>query len=367
MTVESRGESSTDISRIIGSSQESLTKDEIDRLFEKRTQAENRIEQMHQKLAQDWYRDEQLRRKVYGPKNDLVTQDRNLRADQRSQVVAAKFEAYEVEKSLLERRKEKHHKMLKRGILEGAIQIHETDDGFEIDTPPEKIAEYFLKHFRSNLRPPHKSDLAKGKFLLGTVDNVHKRRIANLRQNLIQEYQPKTATDLMLIDLAASNYARCMFATKLETECLWLAHDHVLEMFDVAVDGLQPYVHGCQNQLLKVLSVLSNRKLNQRSGLWFTHRTYSRTDINLQNWGLPLLYALAEITQKKESRISVNEIKQTMLKSLPGVSSDDIQNDDIGYALRDLGFTDCLHTSIGNVYKIPKQSVQVLLNEALKG
>lgn len=319
---------------------------------------------MESKQAENWYRDQRLRKKLdHAFPNDLISRNKRRRRDGKSQVIAANFEAYRIEGSLGEWRKEKYYKMLRRGILEGAIQIRETSDGFDVETPPAKVAEYFLKQFRSNVRPPHQSDLAKGKFLLGTVDNFRKRRIENLRQNLIQEYKPKTASDYMLVDLAASNYARCMFATKLETECLWLGTEHVMEMFEVAVGGLQPYIHACQNQLLKVLRTLKSNKQGTSS---FTYETYSRTKINIGKWGLPLLLALAEITEHKEREIDIDEIKQTMTKFMDEPGPETIPNSWIGYMLRHYRLTDKVHFTEGNQYNISKQQVEAILNEQLK-
>jgi len=345
-----------------------LSKEDIDRIFAKQMETDTRNKEIESKDAEKWYRDEWLRKKLHrGFSNDLMSQDKRFRRDRKSQVVAAKFEAHRIEDGRVEQRKEKYYKMLKRGILEGAIQIHETPDGFEVDTPPEKVAEYFLNHFRSNVRPSHQSDLAKGKFLLGTVDNFRKRRIANLRQNLIQEYAPKTASDFMLIDLAASNYARCMFATKLETECLWLGTEHVMEMFEVAVEGLQPYIHACQNQLLRTLRTLKATKQGAYAPGSFTYETYSRTRINVGKWGLPFLLALAEITEEKEQQIDIDEIKQTMRKFIDEPAPETIPNSWIGYALRYYGLTDKIHVTEGNQYNITKQQVHTILNEELNG
>jgi hypothetical protein len=83
-------------------------------------------------------------------------------------------------------------------------------------------------------------------------------------------------------------------------------------------------------------------------------------------WGLPLLLALAEITEKKEERIDIDEIKQTMAKFTDEPSPEIIPNAWIGYALGYYGFTDRIHVTEGNQYNISREQVQAILNEELK-
>ena len=358
-------EGPSDLAPTSEKSQKLWTRGELDRLFQKQPEAESRVEETNRKLATDWYRNRWLRKKTQSEyPNDALAKERRWREDRRGKVAGARFEAREIPEHLSRRRREKYLEILKQGVLAGKIEICETSGGFEITSPRETVWEYVRQHpeFKESL--PRPEYLEEGGFLLGIVDKIIKERVKLVRDSLVAEFEADSPSDYMLIDLAVANYIRAMQATKMEMQSLWYADDYPYEMFEVVATGLQPYIHGCQNELMKVLSAL--RRQDQRSGISFTRRTYSRTEINLQNWGLPLLIALLEINGKKESKISIDEIKQTMLKNLPGVSSDDIHNEEIGYALRDLGFTDCLHTSTGNVYKIPKQTVQVLLNEALK-
>jgi hypothetical protein len=169
----------------------------------------------------------------------------------------------------------------------------------------------------------------------------------------------------MLVDLLTSNYFKIMNATRTEMETLWYAHDFSMEMFEIVHQGLQAYVHACQNQLLQVLSALRARR-RETFGTAFTYESYSRTRINLQNWGILLLLALAEITEQKEREIGIGEIKEAMARHLKGVSPDNIPNSSIGYALRGYGFKEKIHLHDGNHYDIPRERVQSLLDEHLK-
>jgi hypothetical protein len=133
-----------------------------------------------------------------------------------------------------------------------------------------------------------------------------------------------------------------------------------MEMFEIMMEGVQPYIHSCQNQLLRVLKALRARRQSSSQNA-FTHETYSRTDINLESWGLPLILALAEITEKKQDEIGIDEIKQTMIKHLGDINGETIPNSWIGYALRRYGFTDKIHANDGNRYRISREKVQTLL------
>ena len=113
-----------------------------------------------------------------------------------------------------------------------------------------------------------------------------------------------------------------------------------MEMFEVVADGLQPYIHACQNQLLKTLRALRESKQASTPNTSITYdQTYNRTDVNIQHWGPPLLLALQEITEKKQQNIPVNEIKQTMAKYANRFDKEKISNDGIGYMLRRLRLT----------------------------
>ncbi len=79
--------------------------------------------------------------------------------------------------------------------LEAAIEIHETDNGYEIDSAPEKVREYFLRHPKFKTTLPRPDDLEQGKFLLGTVDDLRKERVRELRDRLIEEFEPSLKTN----------------------------------------------------------------------------------------------------------------------------------------------------------------------------
>lgn len=84
-------------------------------------------------------------------------------------------------------------------------------------------------------------------------------------------------------------------------------------------------------------------------------------------WGFPLLFALAEITEKKETEIDIDEIKRAMADFTDAPDPNTIPNSWIGYALRHYGFIDKIHLTEGNQYNINRQQVQKKLNEELKG
>jgi hypothetical protein len=138
-----------------------------------------------------------------------------------------------------------------------------------------------------------------------------------------------------------------------------------MEMFEVNATGVQPYINACQNQFLKALRALKSSK--EKPLPHITYQTFTKTDINLQSWGLPLLQALEEITEKKEDDIDLDEIKQTMTKYANSPDIETIPNAWIGYALRKYGLTSKTHTTNGNQYNISKDQVHQLLNEVLKG
>ena len=176
----------------------------------------------------------------------------------------------------------------------------------------------------------------------------------------MEEFGAESPTDFMLVDMAVSNYMRTMQATRMEMNNVWCADHYQMEMFEIITEGLQPYIHDCQNQFLKVLSILKNRKqINSPSTI--TYETYSRTDISLEKWGMPLLYTLAEITKTKQQEIGIDEIKQAMTKHVGDIDAEAIPNSRIGYALRHYGFTDRIHTNDGNRYSISRERVKTLL------
>jgi hypothetical protein len=231
------------------------------------------------------------------------------------------------------------------------------------DTPMEKVKGFVQSHPRFQKLHPAPDELKEGKFLPGTITDWEKERVNFVRKSLIEEFHAETPSDLMLVDLAVSNYVRGMYATQTEMESIRYADHYRMEMYEIAMEGLQPYIHACQNQLLRVLRALQGRK---QATSTFRYETYSRTDINLENWGVPLLLALAEITGKKEREIGIDEIKLAMTKYVQRLSVQSIPNSWIGYALRQFGFTEKVHVNEGNRYNIQRARVLTLLNEDLK-
>lgn len=335
---------------------------EVERLFQKQAQTEKQNEEQDRKTAEKWNREEQLRKKLQrNSTGDLFSQEKRWRSERKRQNIAARLATNQIQKQLRRQRIEKKLKLIKQGVLEGAIEIREVPDGFEIISPPEKVAEYIFKQLKMEGRFPDKTDLEKGKFLLGTVDDMRKESVRLLRTNLIEEFEAEKPSDLMLVDVAVSNYVRCMYATGMENDCLWHT-DHSMEMFEVMAGGLQPYIHACQNQFLKSLQALRARKHPCST---YSHVSYSRTDINLQEWGLPLLYALRDVTIRKETDIGLDEIKQAMKIHAQGFDVESIENNLIGYVLERYGFHTKTHTSTGNRYNITREQVQAVL-KALK-
>jgi len=350
------------------SKKQTLSKEEIDRIFEKQAKYEEANAESSKGHLQEWRRSEWLRRKTRNREysDDPLLKERLASETHRTELASARIEAREIQKVLSKRWNRKYLEVIKQGVLEGAIHIHETDFGFMIDTPRDKVQSYVLQHpmFKSKLPTP--KDLEEGRFLLGTVDDLVKEQFKNVRDSLVEEFEAETPTDFMLIDLAVSNYMRTMQATRMEMNSLWYADDYRMEMFEIMTEGLQPYIHDCQNQFLKILRILKNRG-QIYSPSTITYETYSRTDINLEKWGMPLLYALAEITERKQQEIGIDEIKQAMTKHLGDINAEAIPNSWIGYALRRYGFTDKIHANDGNRYSISRERVQMLLScEGLK-
>jgi len=344
-----------------------LNRKEVERLFEKRSRVEEEIEASGRKHVEDWLRQqwrERRWRKQEFPTGPLAEQKRSLEG-RRHDLVGARYEAIQIQKRLQERWKNEYWEIIKEGVLEGAIRIHETAAGFDIDTPFPQVEEYLRRHPKSKDWFSESDCLKDGSLLLGTSHEIWKENIRLVRDSLIDEYEASSPSDLMLIDLLTSNYFRVMNATRTEMETLWYAHDFSMEMFEIVHQGLQRYIHACQNQLLRVLSALQPRQ-GRFSGSAFTHETYTRTDINLENWGYPLLLALAEITEAKEHEIDIDEIKLTMSKHANGLSTQTIPNAWIGYALERFGFIEKIHVTEGNRYNIDRKRVLTLLNEDLK-
>ena len=342
-----------------------LCKEEVDRIFEKQAKSEQANRDFSEKNTLDWIRSEWMRRNRGREfPNDAVAQMKRWREDRRSEAAGARLEAREIQNHLDNKFHREYLEVLKQGVLEGAIQIHETDYGFMIDTPMEKVNEFVQNHPKIQAMQPSPDDLRKGWFLLGAIVDWEKNRVSLVRNSLIEEFQAEKPSDLMLVDLAVSNYVRAMYATMTEMQSIRYADHYRMEMYEIMMEGLQPYIHACQNQLLRVLRELRARKQSfpQRT---FTHETYSRTDINLENWGLPLLLALGEITENKEQEIGIGEIKLAMAKYTKGLGVEAIPNAWIGYMLGRFGFTEKTHVTKGTHYNINREHVLALLNEDL--
>ena len=345
--------------------QQTLSREEVDRLFEKQDRSEQVDRESHQRAILDWYRHQWLARKrSHEFPNDNVAQVKRWREDRRSEVAGARLEAREIQNSLDDKFDRKYIDILKQGVLEGKIQIHETERGFMIDTPTEKVEEFLEDHPRFRRMQPNAQELKEGRFLLGTVTDWDKERVSLVRKSLMDEFHAENASDFMLVDLAVSNYLRAMYATQVEMESIRYSDHYRMEMYEIVMEGLQRYIHACQNQLLRVLTTLRARG---QATSTFSYEIHSRTDINLENWGIPLILALADITEKKQERIDIDEIKNAMSKYLGGIDPETISNSAIGYALIRYGFTSRIHVLDGNRYNISRDQVLKLLpHEELK-
>jgi hypothetical protein len=355
------------IENLATTSRGNLTEEEVDRLFEKRSKVEKEIEESGKKHVENWLKQqwrERTWRKRDFPTGPLAEYKRSLEGRKYDRA-GARFEAIQIQSRLQERWKKEYWEVIKEGVLEGAIKIHETAQGFDIDTPVDQVEQYLRQNPKSKNWFTVSDCLKDGSLLLGTSHEIWRDTIRVIRDDLIEEFEASSPSDLMLVDLLTSNYFRIMNATRTEMETLWYAHDFSMEMFEVVHQGLQEYVHECQNQLLRVLGTL-RAKRREAFGSGLTYETYSRTRVNLQNWGLLLLLALAEITEQREQQIGINEIKGVMAKHLKGLNSDDIPNSAIGYVLKDYGFKEKIHLNSGNHYDIPRKQVLALLNEHLK-
>ena len=295
--------------------------------------------------------------------NDAVAQVKRWKEGRRHESAGAKLETREIQYHLDNKFRREYLEVVKQGVLEGKIEIHETDYGFMIDTPEDKVKEFMQNHPKFQAMQPAPDDLQKGWFLIGTVTDWEQERVNLVRKSLIDEFHAENPSDLMLVDLAVSNYVRAMYATRTEMESIRYSDNYRMEMYEIVMEGLQRYIHTCQNQLLRTLTTLQARR---RATSTFTYETYSRTDINLENWGTPLLLALAEITEKKEQGIDIDEIKLAMTKYVQELNIQSIPNSWIGYALNRFGFMEKIHVSDGNRYNIERTRVLTLLNEDLK-
>ncbi len=344
-----------------------LTRDDIDRIFEKQARHESNLEEKGKKEHEERLNALWILERTRPPRfrNDALAKEKRRAQERNEDAANAKQEALSIQAHFRRRRRDERKAIIKQGVLEGVIRIHETDYGFEIDTPRNGVEQYVSQHpkFKSQLAVPE--ELGQGWILRRTVPESEKERVSFVRNAVAVEFQAESPSDFMLVDLVVSNYFRAMYATMMETVSLRYADDYRIEMFEVMMEGIQPYIHSCQNQLLRVLRALKVRK-QPFSGSTFTHETYTRTDINLQSWGLPLLLALAEITQNKEEEIGIDEIRLSMARYVKGLDVESIPNSLIGYALGRFGFSEKVHVSDGQRYNIKRKRVLTLLNESLK-
>ncbi|MGB9024187.1 MAG: hypothetical protein WCC94_12245 [Candidatus Bathyarchaeia archaeon] len=346
--------------------QQTLSREEVNRLFEKQARCKRADQESYDKEVLDWYRHKWLTRKRSSHEfpNDAVAQMKRWREDRRSEAAGARLEAREIQDRLADKSDREYTDILKQGVLEGKIQIHETDRGFMIDTPREKVKTFVQSHPKFRKLQPAVEELKEGRFLLGTVTDWEKERVSYVRKSLIDELHAENPSDFMLVDLAVSNYIRAMYATKTEMESIRHADSYRMEMYEIMMEGLQGYIHACQNQFLRVLTALRARR---QPASTFSYETHSRTDINLENWGMPLILALADITENKQEYIDIDEIKNAMSRYLGGIDPETISNRAIGYALIRYGFTSRIHVLEGNRYTISRDQVLRLLpHEELK-
>lgn len=344
-----------------------FTREDVDRIFEKQIKFELDNKEAAKKRALEWYRLRwKGRRCQLGFENDRLVQLEISAREHKEETAYARAEAREIQ-SHLERNFTitQYVEALKDGVLDGSLEIREDNNGFVFITPPDKIDAYVSQHPRFRNAIPAPDYLNEGVFLLDSVVDWEKERASFIRNSLVEEFQAETPSELMLVDMAVSNYIRLMHAARLEMESLRYA-DNRMEMFQVMMEGVEPYLHSCQNELLRVLGALKARRYGNSMANTLTYETYSRTRVNVQNWGLLLLLALAEITEQKDREIGISEIKEAMAKHLKGLGPDVITNSSIGYALRDYGFKEKIHLNDGNHYDIPRERVLTLLNEQLK-
>jgi hypothetical protein len=120
--------------------------------------------------------------------NDALAQVKRWREGRRSEAAGARLEAREIQNHLDDKFHREYLEVLKQGVLEGAIQIHETDYGFMVDTPMEKVKEFVRNHPKFQVMQPAPSELKQGRFLLGTVTDWEKERVNLVRKSLIDEF-----------------------------------------------------------------------------------------------------------------------------------------------------------------------------------
>jgi hypothetical protein len=339
-----------------------MSKDEVDRLFEKQaaTKARNAaaskrdiIELMRQQEA--------IRKRKRDDLTDPLNQHKRSLEDRRRELTTARREAENIQNHKREKHVTECYEILKVGILQGILHVRETEDGYEFDTSQEKIEEYLLQQMKLKGLLPEPDDLTEGRFLFGTVNKYEWEHVKVVRDRLIEEFGADSPTKMMLVDVAVSNYTRAMYATGMEYSLLWNT-DRRYDMLELTHISLEPYIHACQNQLLKTVAALRASCERPPRNSWSMKLTYRRTDLNLQKWGRPLLHALRDVASDKKE-IDLDEVKLAMKRYADGIDVDSIRNSDIAYVMNELGFVKKIHTEHGNRYLIRKEEVEVLLRQ----
>ncbi len=152
------------------SDKQGLSKEEIDRIFEKQAKSELANKEFSEKEIRDWYRRKWMTKKrTHEFPDDAVAKEKRWDEDRRDQVAGARLEAREIQNHVDDKFRREYLEILKQGVLEGVIQIHETDTGFMIDTPDDKVNEFVENHPKIQAMQPAPDDLRKGWFLLGSI------------------------------------------------------------------------------------------------------------------------------------------------------------------------------------------------------
>jgi len=344
------------------------SKEETDRLFAKQSKYDEDIERIRGKKAIEVERQQWLEKKRNARNftDDPLERQKRRKQNRKRSLEETRLKVIERQRNLHKIRIRENDELLKQGILYDHIKIHETPNGYMIDTDPFKVKEYVLKQLTIKNMLPRADDLEKGQFLLSCVPEWQREQLKAIRCQLIEEYG-QAATTLMLIDIVVSNYIRVMYATHMEMGMV-CHQDCDYETFELAHNGLQPYICDYQNQLIKSLSNLRGIRRSRPQNSLSMELTYRRTDLNLQKWGLPLLHALDDVASNEEE-IDLDEVKLAMKKHVNGLDIDPIRNSDIAYLMKELGFVNKIHTEHGNRYIVRKEEVEVLLKrtEDLKG
>ena len=336
------------------------SKEEIDRLFAKRAKYDEDIERIRRQKALEVERQQWLEKKrnTRNFTDDPLEKQKRRKQNRKRSLEETRLKVIQKQRTLHKIWVGENDEIIKQGILDDDIKIHETQNGYMIDTDPFKVKEYVLQQLKTKNMLPRTDDLETGQFLLSCVPEWQREQLKAIRRRLIEEYG-KTTMALMLIDLVISNYIRAMYATHMETGMIW-NQDCDYETFELAHTGLQPYIRDCQNQLIKSLGALRDNQQGRSQNSLSMQLTYRRTDLNLQKWGLPLLQALGDVASDKEE-IGLDEVKLAMKKHADGLDIDSVRNSDIAYLMKELGFVNKIHIEHGNRYIVRKDEIEVLL------